>query len=91
MKTLVVLPTYNEGGNIAGILERVLAHGVFDVMVVDDNSTDGTREIVRDYVRQHERVHIIEREGKLGLGTAYVAGFLWGLERGYDCLMEMVN
>ncbi len=89
MKTLVVLPTYNEGENIAGILDQVLAHGIFDVMVVDDNSSDGTRQTVRGYVTQHENVHIIEREGKLGLGTAYVAGFLWGLARGYDCLMEM--
>ncbi len=89
MKTLVVLPTFNEGENIAGILDRVLAHGLFDVMVVDDNSTDGTRETVRGYVARHENVHIIEREGKLGLGTAYIAGFVWGLEHGYDCLMEM--
>lgn len=83
------MPTYNEGENIAGILDRVLAHGLFDVMVVDDNSMDGTRETVRGYVTRHENVHIIEREGKLGLGTAYIAGFLWGLRRGYDCLMEM--
>ena len=83
------MPTYNEGENIAGILDRVLAHGLFDVMVVDDNSSDGTRETVRGYVTQYENVHIIEREGKLGLGTAYVAGFLWGLARGYDCFMEM--
>ncbi|MCK4911588.1 MAG: polyprenol monophosphomannose synthase [Thermodesulfovibrionales bacterium] len=89
MKTLVVLPTYNEGENIAGILDQVLAHGLFDVMVVDDNSADGTREKVREYVTQHDNVNIIEREGKLGLGTAYVEGFLWGLERGYDCFMEM--
>ena len=89
MKTLVVLPTYNEGENIAGILDKVLAHGIFDVMVVDDNSTDGTRETVHKFMDKHDNVHIIEREGKLGLGTAYVAGFLWGLERGYDCLMEM--
>ncbi len=86
---MVVLPTYNEGENIAGILDQVLAHGLFDVMVVDDNSTDGTRQTVRGYVTQHENVHIIERAGKLGLGTAYVEGFLWGLERGYDCFMEM--
>ncbi len=83
------MPTYNEGENIAGILDRVLAHGLFDVMVVDDNSSDGTRETVRGYVTKYENVHIIEREGKLGLGTAYVAGFLWGLEHGYDCFMEM--
>lgn len=89
MKTLVVLPTYNEGGNIAGILDRVCALGMFDVMVVDDNSTDGTRETVRGYVESNENVDIIEREGKLGLGTAYIEGFLWGLERGYECLMEM--
>lgn len=84
-----MLPTYNEGENIAGILDRVLAHGLFDVMVVDDNSSDGTRETVNNYINKHENVHMIERAGKLGLGTAYVAGFLWGLDNGYDCMMEM--
>ena len=89
VKTLVVLPTYNEGPNIAGIMEAVLAHGIFDVLVVDDNSTDGTRETVHGYVDRHDNVHIIERPGKMGLGTAYIAGFSWGLGQGYDCCMEM--
>lgn len=89
VKTLVILPTYNERENIEGILKRVHAHGMFDVLVVDDNSSDGTREAVRQWVQTHEEVNLLERSGKLGLGTAYIAGFKWGLERGYDCMMEM--
>jgi dolichol-phosphate mannosyltransferase len=89
VKTLVVLPTYNEAENIAGILERVLSHGIFDVLVVDDNSQDGTRDIVRGLMDRHDNVQMLERPGKMGLGTAYTTGFKWGLEHGYDCLMEM--
>lgn len=89
MKTLVVLPTYNEARNIGGILERVLGHGIFDVLLVDDNSTDGTRDIVRGFMDRHSNVSMLERPGKLGLGTAYTTGFKWGLEHGYDCMMEM--
>lgn len=89
MKTLVVLPTYNEAENIGGILDRVMAHGIFDVLVVDDNSTDGTRDIVRGFMDRHENINMLERPGKLGLGTAYTTGFRWGLERGYECMMEM--
>ena len=89
MKTLVVLPTYNEARNIKGIMERVLAHGMFDILVVDDNSTDGTADIVRGFAEVNDNVNMIERPGKLGLGTAYTTGFKWGLEQGYECLMEM--
>jgi len=85
----VVLPTYNEADNIGGILERVLGHGIFDVLVVDDNSQDGTREIVRGLMDRHSNVQMLERPGKMGLGTAYTTGFKWGLEHGYDCMMEM--
>lgn len=83
------MPTYNEKQNIRGILDRVVAHGMFDVLVVDDNSQDGTRQIVRDFMEVHLNVQMIERPGKLGLGTAYTTGFKWGLEHGYDCFMEM--
>ena len=89
MKTLVVLPTYNERENIDGILERVLAHGLFDVLVVDDNSTDGTKESVHAWAVRDSRVNVMDRPGKLGLGTAYIAGFKWGIGRGYQCMMEM--
>lgn len=83
------MPTYNEADNISGILHRVLGHGVFDVLVIDDNSTDGTRQIVRDIMQSHGNVQMLERPGKMGLGTAYTTGFKWGLEHGYDCMMEM--
>jgi len=85
----VVLPTYNESHNIGGILERVLGHDIFDVLVVDDNSTDGTRDIVRGFMGRHDNVNMLERPGKMGLGTAYTTGFKWGLQHGYDCMMEM--
>ena len=85
----MVLPTYNEAKNIYGILKHVLAHGIVDVLVVHDNSTDGTRGIVGSIMGEHPNVSMLERPAKLGLGTAYTTGFRWGLERGYDCMMEM--
>lgn len=88
---LVIIPMYNEKENAAAIIEAVLGleHG-FDVLVVDDNSPDGTAAIVKGKIEEHPgRVHIIEREGKLGLGTAYIAGFKWGLDHGYDFIFEM--
>ncbi len=91
MRKLVIIPTYNERENIAAMIERVLAAaGGFDLLVIDDGSPDGTAAIVRG--RQAAwpgRLHLIERSGKLGLGTAYLTGFRWGLERGYDALCEM--
>jgi dolichol-phosphate mannosyltransferase len=89
MKILVVMPTYNEKGNIEIALQRVLEHEGIDVLIVDDNSDDGTAEAARDRAKNNERVNLIERPEKLGLGTAYITGFKWGLQRGYDCLMEM--
>lgn len=91
MRKLVIIPTYNERENIAAMIERVLAAPEgFDLLVIDDGSPDGTAAIVRE--RQAAwpgRLHLLERSGKLGLGTAYLAGFRWGLERGYDALCEM--
>jgi dolichol-phosphate mannosyltransferase len=89
VKTLVILPTYNEGRNIGEILQRVQDHGLFDVLVVDDASQDGTPGIVRKRQETYAGLHMVERPGKLGLGTAYTTGFKWGLEQGYDCMMEM--
>jgi dolichol-phosphate mannosyltransferase len=87
---LVIVPTYDEAENVRAIAAAVLgalpdAH----LLVVDDASPDGTGDIVRQLAAEDDRVHLLERSGKLGLGTAYVAGFRWGLERGYPLLVEM--
>ena len=91
MRTLVIIPTYNERENIAAMIEKVLSlEGGYDLLVIDDGSPDGTAEIVRHYQTLHpERLHLIKRSGKLGLGTAYLTGFRWGLERGYEAICEM--
>ncbi|MFT3884114.1 MAG: polyprenol monophosphomannose synthase [Flavobacteriales bacterium] len=88
---LVIIPTYNEKENIRDILAHVFRlTPAFDVLVVDDNSPDGTAEIVKELQAQWpERLHLLQRPGKLGLGTAYIAGFKWGLERGYAFYFEM--
>lgn len=88
MKILVVLPTYNEVENIGSILVKLMEQAALDVLVVDDNSTDGTRDTVRRYFATG-RVFMVERAAKLGLGTAYIAGFQWGLQRGYEFFFEM--
>ncbi|MBQ8553351.1 MAG: polyprenol monophosphomannose synthase [Alistipes sp.] len=91
MKKLVIIPTYNEIENISRMIDVVLTlDGGFDMLVIDDGSPDGTAKVVRE--RQAEfpsRLHLIERAGKLGLGTAYIAGFLWALEHNYDYIFEM--
>ena len=90
MKALVVIPTYNERDNLAEIVPRVLAvDPCFEVLVVDDNSPDGTGEVADELVRRIPRVHVIHRSGKLGLGSAYRAGFRFVLERDYDLVFEM--
>lgn len=88
---LLVIPTYNEALNIRGILESVWATlPRLHVLVVDDSSKDGTAEIVRSMQDLHPyKLFLLQRAGKLGLGTAYIAGFNWGLERGYEAFMEM--
>jgi dolichol-phosphate mannosyltransferase len=89
MKALVILPTYKERETLPVVIERIMHHGLFDVLVIDDNSPDGTAEVARGLVKANLRVNLIERPAKLGLGTAYVTGFKWGLERDYDCFIEM--
>ena len=91
MRKLVIIPTYNERENIAAMVEKVMSlEGDFDLLVIDDGSPDGTAEVVRSYIpRYGERLHLLERSGKLGLGTAYLMGFRWGLEQGYELLAEM--
>lgn len=87
---LVIIPTYNEAMNIASALTQVLDLGGIDILVVDDNSTDGTKEIVQSIQsREPDRIHVLSRPGKLGLGTAYLAGFEYALEHGYTYVCEM--
>lgn len=89
-KGLVIIPTYNERENIDNIIYRVLSQPVeLDVMIVDDNSPDGTGEIVRQIAKRDKRVHLIERPDKKGLGTAYIEGFKWAIKEGYDYIFEM--
>lgn len=91
MRKVVIIPTYNEKENISAMIDKVFSlTEPFDLLVIDDGSPDGTADIVK--VRQRdfpERLHIVERKGKLGLGTAYITGFKWALERGYDYVFEM--
>ena len=89
-RALVVMPTYRERENISRILPDVLAHDGIEVLVVDDNSPDGTADAVRAVQAEYPgRVHLIVREGKLGLGTAYLTGFRWALARDYTHIIEM--
>ncbi|MDE7136467.1 MAG: polyprenol monophosphomannose synthase [Muribaculaceae bacterium] len=89
--SLVIIPTYNECENIRAIIEKVLTlKPEFDVLVIDDNSPDGTPAIVKSLMAKHpDRVNMVERAGKLGLGTAYIEGFKWGLAHNYEYLIEM--
>ncbi len=90
--SLVVLPTYNERENIEPIVAAILAQSSdLEVLVVDDNSPDGTGQIADRLAREapDRRVHVLHRQGKLGLGTAYILGFQWALERGYEYVFEM--
>ncbi len=87
---LVVVPTYNERDNLPLIVPQILAQGTgFHVLVVDDASPDGTGQVADDLAHAHDRVHVLHRSGKLGLGSAYVSGFRWGLERNFGVLIEM--
>ena len=90
-KKLVIIPTYNEKENIRDIIAAVFAlPGNFHVLVIDDGSPDGTAAIVKEIqASAPETLHMIERSGKLGLGTAYLTGFRWALEKGYDYVFEM--
>lgn len=89
-RALVIVPTYNERENISRLIETVLAQDPrVEILVVDDGSPDGTSEIVDRIITTNRRVHIHRRAKKLGLGTAYIAGFHWAIERQYDLIMEM--
>lgn len=93
--SLVIIPTYNEKENIEAIIRAVLGLDTdghhFDILIIDDGSPDGTAAIVKGLIAGEfaDRLHIVERSGKLGLGTAYIAGFRWALDHGYDYVFEM--
>lgn len=89
LRSLVVLPTYEEAGNIAGMLSALREKTDVDILVVDDGSPDGTAEIAESEGSRLGRVTVSRRHRKQGLGSAYRHGFAWGLERGYEVLMEM--
>ena len=91
MSALVIIPTYNEKENIEAIVRKVFSLGQqYHILVVDDGSPDGTADIIRGLQKEFSAaLHLLEREGKLGLGTAYIAGFKWGIEKGYDFFFEM--
>ena len=91
MRRLVIIPTYNERENIVRMIHTVMAlDGEYHLLIVDDGSPDGTAELVGGEQRSFaERLHLVERSGKLGLGTAYIAGFKFALEHGYDRIFEM--
>jgi len=89
-RALVVIPTYNEVGNLAPLVEQVLAQDPrLDILVVDDGSPDGTGPLADSLAAKQPRMQVLHRPGKLGLGTAYIMGFRWALERGYDYVFEM--
>ncbi len=90
MKTLIVIPTYNEKENVQTIVPAVFAQNLgVDILVVDDNSPDGTGSIVREMQKNLPQLNLLSRPGKQGLGKAYIAGFRWGIDQGYEAIVEM--
>jgi len=89
-RALIVIPTYNESVNLPQIVPQILEQDArLDVLVVDDNSPDGTGVIADELARTNPRVHVLHRSAKMGLGTAYITGFKWALERDYEYVFEM--
>jgi dolichol-phosphate mannosyltransferase len=90
MSNLVIIPTYREKENVEALINAISSLPVvFEILIIDDNSPDGTAGIVKSMQSKNNRLHLIERPGKLGLGTAYLTGFDWAIERGYDYIFEM--
>ncbi len=90
MPNIVIIPTYKEKENIGAIIKAISSLGTsFDILIIDDNSPDGTAGIVKDLQKSFKNLHLIERSGKLGLGTAYITGFKWALEKDYSFIYEM--
>lgn len=89
--SLIIIPTYNERENVAEMIRQVMAFEEgFDLLFVDDASPDATAGVIKAMMPDYpNRIHLIERSGKLGLGTAYITGFKWALEHGYDFVFEM--
>src|SRR5438046_10282717 len=87
---LVVIPTYNEVANLTNLVPQVLAQDPrLDILIVDDNSPDGTGQLAEALRLKEPRLSVVHREGKLGLGTGYIAGFRWALERDYELVFEL--
>jgi len=90
MKAIVIVPTYNEAENIANLIDKIFSvDSNLHILVIDDNSPDGTAEIVKRISEKDPRVNLIQRPGKLGLGTAYIEGFKYALANGYEAIFEM--
>ena len=90
MKKVILLPTYNEAGNLENLVSRVMALSLdLDILVIDDNSPDGTGELAQRLSKQEPHVKVLHRQKKGGLGKAYKEGFRWALENGYDIMMQM--
>jgi dolichol-phosphate mannosyltransferase len=90
MPNIVIIPTYKEKENIEAIIKTISSLSIpFDILIIDDNSPDGTADIVKNLQPSMPNLHIIERPGKLGLGTAYISGFKWALEKDYSFIFEM--
>lgn len=90
MESLVIIPTYNEKINIPPLIQKLDPLNIdLDILFIDDNSPDGTVNLIKELQQTNSRIFLIERPAKLGLGSAYVQGFLWALERGYNYILEM--
>jgi dolichol-phosphate mannosyltransferase len=90
VRSLIAIPTYNERENIGVLIEQVLSYApTTDLLIIDDNSPDGTGQLVDELAARDPRIHVMHRAGKLGLGTAYVAGFRYAIANGYDFVFEM--
>lgn len=90
MKTIVVIPTFNEAENIAYLIDTIKSSlPSTDILIVDDNSPDGTADIVREKMKEDDSIHLIVRQKKMGLGTAYCEGFKYALDKGFDYILQM--
>ena len=87
---LVIIPTYNEIENIDNVINLILnLNDNIDILIVDDNSPDGTADLVKSIIKHNDRINILERSSKLGLGSAYISGFKWALKKKYDFVIQI--